>query len=405
MEQMVSLPPPVVFLGPSCPEDDVRAILPDATVLPPVQRGDLYRHRILKSRLFVIIDGVFANEPAVSPREVVDVIEDGAMIVGASSMGALRAADCAPAGAIGIGQIFRLFRRGSISSEDEVAVLFSSDRPFPPLSEPLVNMRMALRRATRAKMLTGDQSRHLMTAAHATHYAERTWRGVFAKANLALSEDLAAFLSKIDAKREDARAAFRWVARRLSHDRKPLGSPRTGSHVFGLLHDGRERSPDPLDGSNAKGILTDLFTWLMASGQIYNLETVDPARLLKILPLEDVPEGPLLAGCLEDASSSAEFDAVRMRFSVFQRAHNHARHLDLRPRQNDLCVAQTEIAHAHGKISWNDLINSYGQHEVFYQLLEEYRFNLALTKCLKTLLFHTKEPKARESVESYVWRR
>src|SRR4051794_35601061 len=112
---------PVVFLGPTCPAEDVLSILPDAMVVPPVRRGDLYRYRILKHSLFVVIDGVFCTAPAVSPREVVDVLADGATVIGASSMGAIRAADCAPAGAIGIGEVYGLYRRRILSSEDEVA--------------------------------------------------------------------------------------------------------------------------------------------------------------------------------------------------------------------------------------------------------------------------------------------
>ena len=401
----MSSSPPVVFLGPSCPVDDVTALLPDAVVVPPVQRGDLYRHRILKHTLFIIIDGVFANEPSVSPREVVDVLDDGAMIVGASSMGALRAADCAPAGAVGIGQVYRLFKRGSISSEDEVAVVFSPDRPYPSLSESLVNMRIALRRATRSKLLTADQSERLMSAARSTHYTKRSWRAVFAEANVSLSSHLATYLSNTDAKREDACRAFRWVASRRSNDNRPLGAARLGSNVFGLLDDGRERSPDPLDGEEVESVLVDLFKWIIASGQIHKLPTRDLDPLLELVSSEGGETLSSMADYFEDFSSSPDFDAIQMRFSVFQKAHNHAQRLGLRPRQNDLSVAEREIVHAHAKSSWHDLVKSYTVNIVISQFLEEYRYNLALTKCLKALLFPTKELNAQRPAESFVWRR
>jgi hypothetical protein len=100
--------------------------------------------------VFVIIDGVFHQEPAVPPREILDVLEDGALIVGASSMGALRAAECWPAGMRGVGTIYRLYRRGALGSDDEVILIYSSDGSgYQSRSVPLINVRYALSRAFR----------------------------------------------------------------------------------------------------------------------------------------------------------------------------------------------------------------------------------------------------------------
>jgi hypothetical protein len=122
--------------------------------MPPIRRGDLYRDRLLGFRVFVILDGVFGQELAVSPREAIDVARDGAVVVGACSMGAIRAAECWPAGVEGVGAVYRLFRRGALTSDAEVAVAFSPEPPYRPVSVPLVNVRYALSRCLRDRVLS-----------------------------------------------------------------------------------------------------------------------------------------------------------------------------------------------------------------------------------------------------------
>ena len=150
-------------------------LLPGSTQLGPIRRGDLYRDRMLGYSAFVIIDGVFFQDRAVSPREVLDVLQDGAWVAGAASMGALRAAECWPAGMVGVGSIFRLFRRGSLQSDDEVAIAFDPSNTDGFTTVALVNVRHALRRALHARSMTPDAARRILAAAQATHYSDRTW--------------------------------------------------------------------------------------------------------------------------------------------------------------------------------------------------------------------------------------
>ena len=81
-----------VFLGPSLPLDQARAIL-DAIYLPPVQQGDLLRLLELKPRYVGIIDGYFETVPAVWHKEILLAMSQGVHVFGAASMGALRAAE------------------------------------------------------------------------------------------------------------------------------------------------------------------------------------------------------------------------------------------------------------------------------------------------------------------------
>src|SRR5712691_12195122 len=95
--------PPIVYVGPTLSASTVKALLPSSDIRPPIARGYLYRDREAGGAVFVILDGVFTQHLAISPREVVDVACDNALVIGASSMGALRAAECWPVGVQGVG--------------------------------------------------------------------------------------------------------------------------------------------------------------------------------------------------------------------------------------------------------------------------------------------------------------
>lgn len=59
----------VVFLGPSLPVDDGRALV-DATFLPPVRAGDIVRALALEPDAIGIVDGYFDRVPSVWHKEI-----------------------------------------------------------------------------------------------------------------------------------------------------------------------------------------------------------------------------------------------------------------------------------------------------------------------------------------------
>jgi hypothetical protein len=68
-------------------------------------------------------------------------------------MGALRAVELADRGMRGLGRVFELYRRGRLTADDEVALVFCPES-LRPLSEPLVNLRLGLVDAHRAGLVT-----------------------------------------------------------------------------------------------------------------------------------------------------------------------------------------------------------------------------------------------------------
>jgi hypothetical protein len=100
-----------VFLGPSLSVAEARGIL-DAHYLPPVTMGDVTRLVARRPSAIGIIDGLFERVPAVWHKEILFALSQGIPVYGASSMGALRAAELEAFGMIGIGQIFAAYRDG-----------------------------------------------------------------------------------------------------------------------------------------------------------------------------------------------------------------------------------------------------------------------------------------------------
>lgn len=220
--------PVVVFLGPSMPLDEARQLL-DAEYRPPVRRGDLTD--LAPGTTVALIDGVFEQSLAVSPREIHDAIERGLVVFGGGSMGALRAVEVP--GVIGVGRIFEWYRDRIITRDDEVSLLFD-DSTGRPLTVPMVNVRFAVERLCRPGTLdpaTGDK---LLAAAQELPYERRRYQTILKVAGLsdrADSQDLIAMLEAHDLKHRDAQAVLEAVDRYLQGRRTDARAPSvaTGS--------------------------------------------------------------------------------------------------------------------------------------------------------------------------------
>lgn len=161
-----------IFTGPSLHPKQAQSLL-DATILPPIKRGDLEQISSLNPRFIGIIDGEFYQSLAVSPKEILQFLDRGVSVYGASSMGALRAVELRPYGMIGVGRVFRLFRSGILDADDEVALAYSPTT-YEAISEPLVNTRYALRAAVRRDLLTQAHAAEIIARLKAAYFPERT---------------------------------------------------------------------------------------------------------------------------------------------------------------------------------------------------------------------------------------
>ncbi len=200
-----------VFLGPSLPLAQAQALCPQARFLPPVAAGDLLRLVQRQARpgdVVALIDGVFEQVGAVWHKEILHALEQGLHVVGASSMGALRAAELERFGMRGHGRIYEAFARGELVDDDEVAVVHASgEQGWRSLSMAMVAIRLRLAELVADSHLTPAQAEALAAAAKARPYAERSWALVQAEASaLGLDEATQAAL-RLARTRPDAKAA------------------------------------------------------------------------------------------------------------------------------------------------------------------------------------------------------
>lgn len=164
-----------VFLGPSMPLAEAREILPEAVFRPPAQQGDLLASVNQDGATVVgLIDGTFHQNLSVWHNEVCYLLSSGVSIFGASSMGALRAAETDCFGMIGIGQIYRWYRDGFITGDDEVALMHGdADMGYQSLSLPLVNIRASVELAVSRNRMSNETAGQLIEKVKAIFYPHR----------------------------------------------------------------------------------------------------------------------------------------------------------------------------------------------------------------------------------------
>jgi TfuA protein len=209
------MPKIIVFLGPSLDQAAAEKIL-SAEYHPPARRGDLLAAAEKGATIIGLIDGVFHQESAVAHREILTAIKKGVKVVGASSMGALRAAEMDTLGMVGVGEIYRMYKSGELESDDEVALVFDPSSGLA-LSEPLINIRFTLKRAMGEGIITLSEHDTLLASARSLFYPKRTYRAVVTSAGVGIDDTIRVqFLewvgeNTVDQKRDDAVAALEYI--------------------------------------------------------------------------------------------------------------------------------------------------------------------------------------------------
>jgi len=205
----------IVFLGPSLDRHSAEQILP-AEYRPPARRGDILAAVRDGAKIICLIDGVFHQDSAVGHREILSALKAGVRVIGASSMGALRAAELDTLGMVGIGEIYRMYRSGELVSDDEVALVFDPDTGIA-LSEPLVNIRCTLQNALCDDVIDAAAHDALLAAAQSLFYPQRTYARMITAAesttDAGIRDRFAAWVRDhaCDRKREDAVAALEHI--------------------------------------------------------------------------------------------------------------------------------------------------------------------------------------------------
>ncbi|SFN21833.1 hypothetical protein SAMN04489713_101734 [Actinomadura madurae] len=165
-----------LFAGPTLP--DVRDLVDGNAVrlLPPVAAGDLLGLPLAEGDVVGVIDGYFHQRMAVRHKEIFAALAGGVRVLGASSIGALRAAEMDRYGMEGVGQIYADYRAGLVVGDDEVALLHGpAEAGYPAFSQPLVNIRATLAAAAREAVIEEDEGDRLIGVLAAMPYQRRDY--------------------------------------------------------------------------------------------------------------------------------------------------------------------------------------------------------------------------------------
>ncbi len=233
----------LLFVGPSLP--DAAAFQGDGIALrPPAAHGDVLAAVRAGATAIGLVDGNFEHVAPVWHKEILHALDEGVTVLGAASMGALRAAECDRFGMIGIGRIYEDYATGRRIDDADVALLHGpAELGYPPLSLPLVNAEATLERLAANETIDKPYIFKLHAAARDLFYKERTWPAVLERAGIRQDRDRLLQLlhaEAVDRKREDALALVRVLSN------SPLQSPaKRGNWTFRSTAQWRTASGQP----------------------------------------------------------------------------------------------------------------------------------------------------------------
>lgn len=213
----------ILFTGPSLHGIDA-TLLEGFEVRPPAGCGDVLAAAMTGARAIGLVDGVFDHAPSVWHKEILYAVSEGIPVYGAASMGALRGAECAAYGMIGVGRIFEDYASGRRVADADVGVAHApADFGYAPLSVALVDVEATLEAVAAADALPPESREALLAAARRIHFKERTWPDVVALSGLADADAVEAVLESyaFSQKQADALAL-------LERMRADAGKPFTG---------------------------------------------------------------------------------------------------------------------------------------------------------------------------------
>lgn len=133
-----------IFAGPSL---DARRVPPQIAIFPPATRGALRAALASGYTRIGFVDGVVEGKDRLPLREIREALATpGVAVFGGADLGAIRAVQLRSVGMRGHGRVYRLLRRGRLTSCDEVYALHApAALRYRPLTLPLVNIRYTLR--------------------------------------------------------------------------------------------------------------------------------------------------------------------------------------------------------------------------------------------------------------------
>jgi hypothetical protein len=163
----------VLFAGPSL--FGTTLDLGGIDLRPPAKQGDLIAAVRDGANAIGLVDGYFGGAAAVWHKEILYALSSGVTVLGASSMGALRAAECADYGMIPVGDIAAAYVRGDLDDDAAVALIHAPPEfGSQPMTEPLVDAEATIANLLSLGCISPVEAATLRSSAAACFFGDRT---------------------------------------------------------------------------------------------------------------------------------------------------------------------------------------------------------------------------------------
>jgi hypothetical protein len=214
----------VLFVGPS-----LYGATPDLTgisVRPPAKQGDIAQAVLDGAGAIGLVDGFFDAVAAPWHKEILFALARGVTMLGASSMGALRAAECAAFGMLPVGEIAHDYLSGALDDDAAVAISHGPEElGYPPLTEPLVNVKPTLDRLHDLGLISAPERLRLWERACRLYFKDRSLEALLPSEER--REILAAYREhRVNRKAEDALLLIAELKRSTVRGNPPSAEPQ-----------------------------------------------------------------------------------------------------------------------------------------------------------------------------------
>lgn len=231
----------VLFAGPSLSGEisTLKRKFPGLDIRPPAACGDILRAVRDGAKAIGLIDGYFGDLPSVWHKEILFALHNGVAVAGGASMGALRAAECAPFGMVGLGSIYEDYANYRLMDDEAVALVHGpSELGWLPLSVPWVDFEATIAAAHASGSISAGERKKLLLAGRFLHFSNRTYVAVVKDCAFGgRGERVLASLreNKVERKRADAHAVLTWLAQCTTNSR-PSGWTFMATSHWDILH-------------------------------------------------------------------------------------------------------------------------------------------------------------------------
>lgn len=142
---------------------------------PPAAHGDIAAAVLRGATAIGLVDGLFDAVAAVWHKEILFALSQGVRVLGAASMGALRAAECAAFGMQPVGEIALSYLSGTRDDDADVGLVHApAELAFLPLTEPVVDIEATLNQLVATGKLGQSDAGRVLAHCRDVFFAERT---------------------------------------------------------------------------------------------------------------------------------------------------------------------------------------------------------------------------------------